>query len=204
MNYIVTLTGGIGSGKTTVSNFFSTLGIDVIDTDIISRNILTKNNIVLDKIFKKFGKKIIDKNNKINRFKLREIIFNSLLSKKWLENLLHPIIYNSALKKIKESKSLWCLFVVPLLIESNLKISYDRILVIDIPVNIQLNRTILRDKKNKKDIKNIVAFQINRKKRLSIADDIIDNSGLYKDLFPKIFFLYKFYSLLANKKMLTI
>lgn len=201
MKYIVILTGGIGSGKTTTSKLFSHLGVDVIDADIISRNILNEDNQILQKIFNKFGKEIVIKDNILNRIKLRRIIFNSPDLKKWLEDLMHPIIYNKIFQQIEKSKSLWCLIVLPIVIENYLKLIADRILVIDIHLKIQLKRTIIRDNENIKNIKNIITLQTKKQDRLDIANDIIDNSGSYEDLLSKIIFFNRFYCFLAKKKL---
>lgn len=204
IKYLVVLTGGIGSGKTTVSNIFSKLGVDVIDADIISKNILVTGSKILRKIFKKFGKKIKNEDYSLNRKILRKSIFKSSYLRKWLNNLLHPIIYSKIYKEIEKSKSIWCLIVIPLLIESKIKIKADRILVVDTTIQNQINRIILRDNEDKKNIKKIIFVQAKKDQRLMVADDIIVNNKNLKSLFCKVKNLHKYYCILANKKIIFL
>lgn len=199
MKYLVTLTGGIGSGKTTISNIFNKLGIDVIDTDIISKKILAPGSKILIEIFKKFGKVVINKDNSLNRKVLRDLIFNCDDLRKWINKLLHPIIYQKIYKEIKKSKSLWCLIVIPLLIESKIKISVNRILVVDTTIQNQINRVILRDNQDKNNVKKIISIQAASAERLNIANDVIINNKNLNDLFYKVKKLHKYYCLMAKK-----
>lgn len=200
MTYIVALTGGIGSGKTTISNSFKKIGVNVIDTDIISKRIIEKNIKIFNSIRKKFGENILDSKHEINRKLLRKYIFNDKKDKKWLEDTLIPEIYKESKKQIKSINSLWCLWVVPLLIEKKLNKIVDRILVIDTPIKTQLKRIIIRDKINLYQAKKIVSQQTSRNQRILISDDIIFNKN--KDI--KILNLYVrylnyFYTYLFNQ-----
>lgn len=201
MSYVVVLTGGIGSGKSTVSNFFSDLSIEIIDCDVISRKILKPGSIILKKIFQKFGKIVINSDHSLNRYNLRKIIFSSYKNKVWIDKLMHPIIYDYSIKKINNSNSLWCLWVIPLL-ECNIFPNYiDRIAVVHTSEKIQIKRIALRDNDNKENIKNIISLQ--PKKYLTIAHDIIKNHSTKKNLFLKLNKLYKMYNKLAIKKYMN-
>lgn len=198
--YTVALTGGIGSGKTTISNMFFNLGVDIIDTDIISKKIISVNHSLLKKIFEKFGKKIINSDGTLNRMNLRKIIFSSDVKRKWLNRLLHPVIYEQIFNEIKISKSLWCLCVIPLLIETKMQAIADRILVVDIPVKLQIIRAAKRDHVKYNEILSIVKKQINKKKRLSHANDIIYNIGSIEILQSMVNFLNQYYNFLSTHK----
>ncbi|QCI22080.1 dephospho-CoA kinase [Buchnera aphidicola] len=198
MTYIVALTGGIGSGKTIVSNSFKKIGINIIDTDIIAKNIIEYNYNVSDAIKKKFGKKILNSNKSINRSILKEYIFNNKNYRLWLENLLHPKIYKESQNQIKLVKSNWCLWVVPLLIEKNLEKKSNRILLVDTPIKTQIKRIIKRDNISLQTAKKIIALQASRKKRISISDDIINNNDISK-INRHVHCLNIFYSYLSKK-----
>ncbi|WP_343188804.1 dephospho-CoA kinase [Buchnera aphidicola (Neophyllaphis varicolor)] len=174
MTFIVAMTGGICSGKTTISNEFKKIGIDVIDSDIENKKILHYNKKVKKIINKKLGLK---QNKEINFNLLKKFFLSSINNKKWLESILHPLINKKITEKIKKVKKNWCLWVTPLLIEKKLYKKVDRILVIDIDPKIQINRIIKRDKENIKNIKKIMSYQITREKRNSFANDIIINNG---------------------------
>jgi len=177
-NYIVGLTGGIGSGKTTVANIFITLGIEVIDADIIAREVVQPNSEALKAIAKHFGNEYINSNGELNRALLRTRIFQNVNDKEWLNALLHPLINRQIKTKITLAKSFYCILVAPLLIENKLVNLVDRVLVIDVSEDTQLLRTLQRDTSTLSEIKSIIASQISRKERLNSAHDIIENNKL--------------------------
>jgi dephospho-CoA kinase len=177
---VIGLTGGIGSGKTTVANIFADLGIDIIDADIAARKVVEPNSTALTKISQHFGLQFIQADGTLNRSLLRSKIFSNEQDKLWLNNLLHPLIRQTMLKEIEQSKSVYCLLVAPLLIENNLQGLVDRILVVDINEDEQIRRAVLRDPSSKEEIIRIIASQISRVDRLQHADDVIDNTE--KDL----------------------
>ncbi len=173
---VIGLTGGIGSGKTTVANFFADLGIDIIDADIAARKVVEPNSKALTQISRHFGQQFIQADGTLNRSLLRSQIFSNEQDKKWLNNLLHPLIRQSMLDDIQKSQSSYCLLVAPLLIENNLQGLVKRTLVIDITEEEQVRRSVLRDPSSSDEIKRIIASQIARSDRLKHADDVIDNS----------------------------
>ena len=173
---VIGLTGGIGSGKTTIANFFADLGIDIIDADIAARKVVEPKSSALGRISQHFGPQFIQANGTLNRPLLRSRIFSNDTDKLWLNNLLHPLIRQTMLNEIQQSQSPYCLLVAPLLIENNLQSLVQRILVIDISEVEQIKRAVLRDPSSKEEIIRIIASQIPRKQRLKYADDIIDNS----------------------------
>ncbi|WAI19147.1 MAG: dephospho-CoA kinase [Buchnera aphidicola (Brevicoryne brassicae)] len=198
MTYIVALTGGIGSGKTTVSNSFKKIGINVIDTDVIAKNIIKNNYQISNSIKKKFGKKILNSNNLIDRLLLREYVFNNKNYRLWLENLLHPKIYQESKNQIKLIKSNWCLWVVPLLIEKNLEKKPNRILLVDTTIKNQIKRIMKRDNINLQTAKKIIALQASRKKRISVSDDIIFNKHSIYKINKYVYYFNSFYSYLSK------
>lgn len=179
MTYVVALTGGIGSGKSTVSDYFATLGVPIIDTDVIARELVAIDMPCYLAIVQKFGIAVLDNTRSINRRKLREIIFHSSDAKKWLENLLHPYINQSLRDQIQNLSYSYCLIVVPLLVENfeHYKDFVNRVLLVDTLEANQINRTMARDQTSFATVKNIIAAQASREARLAIADDILLNNG---------------------------
>jgi dephospho-CoA kinase len=173
---VIGLTGGIGSGKTTIANMFAELGIDIIDADIAARKVVEPNSKAVKKISQHFGAQFILSDGNLNRPLLRSRVFSHEQDKQWLNNLLHPLIRKQMLNEIQQSSSVYCLLVAPLLIENNLQSFVSRILVIDISETEQVKRTSLRDPSSAEEIKRIIASQISRKERLNHANDIINNS----------------------------
>ncbi|QCI25421.1 dephospho-CoA kinase [Buchnera aphidicola (Sitobion avenae)] len=199
MTYIVALTGGIGSGKTTVSNCFKKIGVNIIDTDIIARNIIEHDKYISSSIKKKFGKKILNLDHSINRFLLRKYIFNEKNYRVWLENLLHPKIYQETKRQIKLVESNWCLWVVPLLIEKKLEKKAHRVLLVDIPVKEQIKRIVKRDNITFLEAKKIISLQATRNKRISMSDDIIFNKKNMKKMNLYISYFNLLYSYLSKE-----
>ena len=179
---IIGLTGGIGSGKTAVSETFEKLGITVVDADLASRVVVEKGKPCLEEIAKHFGNDILNENDELNRAKLREIIFNSDSEKLWLESLLHPAIAEQIKDELNASKSPYTILVSPLLLETNQRDFCDKVLVFDVPIEIQMERTTKRDGVSKDQVKSIIKSQINRDERLQLADEIILNEGSIEDL----------------------
>ena len=139
--FSVGLTGGIASGNTTISNLFTELGVTVIDTDIISRNLLVPGELAYQQISSHFGKGILFDNGEINRAALRKIVFSNPQQKSWLETMLHPLIFQRSHDAIVEnSRAQYVLLVVPLLFETNFQSLVDRILVVDCPADQQIQR----------------------------------------------------------------
>ena len=181
-SYVVGLTGGIGSGKTQVSNQFEKLGISVVDADIVARQVVEPGTACLAAIIQYFGNNIVDNEGQLNRPMLREIIFSDSDKKDWLNNLMHPAIRNEIYQQIESSNSPYCLLVAPLLLENGLDKVVNRVLVVDVEESVQLERTVARDKVSIEQVKNIIASQISREQRLARADDIIINNKSLSEL----------------------
>ena len=179
---IIGLTGGIGSGKTAVSDIFEELGIGVVDADLASRVVVEKGRPSLEEIAKHFGQGILTEEGELDRAKLREIIFNSDEEKNWLESLLHPAIAKQIQDELKASSSPYTILVSPLLLETNQKDFCDKVLVVDVPVETQIERTLKRDDVSLDQVQSIIKAQISRDKRLELADEVIVNDKSLEDL----------------------
>ena len=188
---IVGLTGGIGSGKTAVSDLFQDLGITIVDADLASRVVVEKGREELNKIAEHFGEDILTSDGELDRAKLREVIFNSEEEKLWLESLLHPAIASQIQKELDSSRSPYTILVSPLLLETNQKNYCSTVLVVDVPVETQIERTSKRDNVSEEQIKSIIASQIDRDSRLEQADEVILNDGSIQDLESKVQELHK-------------
>ena len=195
---VVGLTGGIGSGKSTVSQRFAEFGVPIIDTDLIARKIVAPGLPAHREIIEKFGAKVIDAEGKLIRSKIREIIFSSEQQRLELEEILHPRIFEHMQKKLATLSSDYCIVVVPLLAESERAYPFDRTLVIDSTVKLQIERATSRDGHAACDIKKIIDAQVSNEKRLLIADDVIDNSGSLQQLNQKIEKLHRKYLRLSR------
>ena len=174
-SFKVGLTGGIASGKTTVANLFSDLGIEIIDADEIAHSITSKQGSAYNKIVKHFGEDILGNDKKLDRKKLRTMIFNNSELKRDLEQIIHPEVYAIINQKINASQEPYQIIVIPLLIETSYQNFVDRVLVIDCSMETQLARLINRDDETMKNARKIIANQIKRNERLKFADDIIEN-----------------------------
>ena len=188
---IVGLTGGIGSGKTAVSDLFHDLGITIVDADLASRVVVEKGREELSKIAEHFGEDILNSSGELDRAKLREVIFKSEEEKLWLESLLHPAIASQIQKELDLSESPYTILVSPLLLETDQKNFCSTVLVVDVPVEIQIERTSKRDNVSEGQIKSIIASQLDRDSRLEQADEVILNDGSIQDLESKVQELHK-------------
>jgi len=191
--FIVGLTGGIGSGKSTVSECFEKFGVVVVDADILAREVVEPGTPSLIAISDKFGNNILDEDGVLNRAQLREIVFADGAKKTWLEKLLHPAIRDLMLSRLQSSPSPYTLLVSPLLLETDQRKLADRILVVDVPVETQLKRTLKRDGSNEATIKSIINSQIGRTERLAAADDILSNDQSSDTLPAKVLSLHNKY-----------
>lgn len=200
MPYIVALTGGIGSGKTTVANEFAALGVPVVDADIIARQVVEPGTSALETIALHFGKEILNVDGSLNRNYLRETIFSNFEQKKWLNALLHPLIQKETQKQLKRVNYPYVIWVVPLLIENNICHLADRVLVVDVTKEEQILRTIERDNISREQAINILNAQVSREKRLSYADDIITNHTNDPSITNKVAALHKQYLTQAKTK----
>lgn len=198
--YIIGLTGGIGSGKTTVGNCFSQLGINVINADIAARKVVEKGSPALIQIVEFFGQQSLLENGTLNRAFLREEIFNDTNKRQWVEALLHPLIQIWIKQALKNSSSAYTILESPLLLETDQHRLADRILVVDVPKELQIQRSGQRDSNNKQQIQAIMDTQLSREERLKQADDIIDNSEPLEGLPSKVEALHQTYLKLASKK----
>tara|TARA_R110000824_G_scaffold7892_3_gene35718 strand:- start:65061 stop:65687 length:627 start_codon:yes stop_codon:yes gene_type:complete len=194
------LTGGIGSGKTAVSNAFEKLGVKVIDADILSRELVTAGSPALKAITEHFGTSILLDSGELNRQQLREIIFSDAEKKHWLEQFLHPRVRALIQKQLNDCKDNYALVVVPLLFETDHYEFLDRVLVVDSPEELQIQRVIKRDKTRQEDVKAIMAAQLSRSQRLSLADDIITNDGSLQALQEKVKALHEKYQRLSKQQ----
>ena len=179
---IVGLTGGIGSGKSVAGDFFIELGIDVIDADHVSKNILDDNESAKKLFLEHFGEKFIDKNNNVDRALLRDEIFKNENKKEVLESIIHPLVREEIFNFIENSNSVYKIIMVPLIYETNSQDFYDKIVVVDCKEENQIIRASKRDNKTKNDIINIMKNQASSDERMSIADEVIKNDSSLDDL----------------------
>ncbi len=193
----VGLTGGIGSGKSTAARRFEELGVPIIDADVIARNVVEPGKPALKEIITAFGEKVVNSDGELDRTELRKIVFENKEHKAVLESILHPRIYDEILRQLDQLSAPYCIVVIPLLAESKRNYPLDRVLVIDLPHALQLERTSARDQQSEEKIDKIVQLQSSREKRLSLADDIIENSGTVELLYEKIDWLHQKYTELA-------
>ncbi len=207
----IALTGGIGCGKTAVTEFFQKLTLNsefkhslkIIDADIIARELLagslnsSDKGSALRQVQQLFGAEIFDTKGYLDRKKLRVLIFSSKEKKQQLEALLHPLVYQQIFSQLRHKSPDIAIIAIPLLFETKSDYNFDRILVIDIPIELQIERSSERDNCSPDLIKKIINSQVNRQTRLEQADDIIDNSGTRLELQQQVASLLKYYQSIA-------
>ena len=188
---IVGLTGGIGSGKTTVSNLFADLGIDIIDTDVIAHDLVKHDLSVLKQIVTLFGDDVLQDDSTLDRKKLAKLIFNQKNGKQQLEGILHPKIRTVVQSQIQTCKTRdtppkYVIVVIPLLFETDFNDLLDRVLVVLADESIRIHRIRQRDHRSLEQIQAIISSQVGDKKRISEADDVIENNHDLAALIPQI------------------
>ena len=189
-NFIVGLTGGIGSGKTAVSNRFAKLGVGIVDADVIAREVVEPGTDALAKIAAHFGQHLIQSDGQLDRAALRQTIFSDADAKQWLESLLHPLIANETARQLAAVQSSYAIYVSPLLVEGNQQGFCQRLVVVDVPESVQLERTMKRDSNEQAQVERIIA-----------ASDVIDNNAGFAELDKQISQLHQqFLDLARNSK----
>ncbi|MDY6918893.1 MAG: dephospho-CoA kinase [Pseudomonadota bacterium] len=172
---VIGVTGGIGSGKTAATDRFQHHGITVVDADLASRLVVEPGRPALASIAEHFGPEVIAADGTLNRRALRQLVFADPVQRRWLEQLTHPLIAQEIVDQIRASRSAYTILASPLLLESSQHQMVDRILVIDVPEELQIARVIARDETDEAGVKAIIAAQMSRQERLARADDVIVN-----------------------------
>ena len=200
-NWVLGLTGGIGCGKTAVSNMFEELGITIVDADIIARQVVAPNTVGLNKIVSYFGNEILLPDGTLNRAVLRERIFANNDDKEWLNELLHPLIRNKILTDLNTATSTYVVLVAPLLFENSLDKYCNQTLLIDVPNSVQIERTTQRDNVSVEQVKSIIAAQMPREHKQQKADAILNNDRDLALVKTDLLRLHKNYLQLALKNI---
>ena len=197
---IVGLTGGIGSGKSTVAEAFRQLGIDTVDADQASRKVVEPGMPALAAIAEHFGGEIIQSDGNLDRAALRQIIFTDPVQKQWLESLLHPLIRDWIVQQLQASSSPYVILESPLLFETDQYQLVDKTVLVDVPVELQIERACARDDNQADQIQRIIDAQLPRQEKLSRADLVLDNSPPLNSLAQRVAALHETLLSLANNK----
>ncbi len=199
-SYIVGLTGGIASGKTTVANLFEVLGVTLIDTDQLARDVVEPGTPALQQIVAAFGPGILDPDGRMNRRRMRDRVFANPVERRTLESITHPAIRAELLRRSRAATGPYQMHVIPLLTEGGNRSAFDRVLVVDCPTEVQLRRLMQRDGSSLAQAQQILAAQATREQRLSVANDVIRNEGNLESLRPQVQALHERYLALAAAK----
>ena len=184
--FVLGVTGGIGSGKTAATDHFQALGIAVVDADLAARAIMEPGGAALAAVAERFGDDILLADGHLDRAALRQIVFEEPEQRQWLERLTHPLIGEEVAKRIGEARSDYAVLASPLLLEGGQRSLCDRVLVIDAPESLQIQRTTARDGNTEEQVRRIMAAQMGRKERLALADHVIVNDGGLDDLHRQV------------------
>lgn len=190
---VIGVTGGIGSGKTTVADLFSSLGVPVIDADELAKQAVMPGQTPYEKILERFGPAILTSSGELDRRRLRERAFSDPATRAYLEEIVHPQVYAEINKQLAGLHSPYAIVVVPLLIESGGRELVDRVLVVDTSEKTQIERTNRRDGTPRDTIEKILAVQLDRRSRLSAADDVIENNASVEALEDAVTKLHRQY-----------
>lgn len=201
--FVIALTGGIASGKTAVSDAFSELGVAVVDTDVIAREVVLPGSAGLKEITDNFGTKVMHENGALDRRTLRNIIFADTSKRQLLESILHPLIRTESIRQLQQVSAPLAILVIPLLAEGkgqgNAYQWVDRVLLVDVDEPTQIQRLAVRDDINEGQAQVILNSQANRQQRLAIADEVIVNDKDLDDLKRKVELFYKQYLITARQ-----
>ena len=190
---VIGITGGIGSGKTTVARLFSSLGVPVVDADELARQVVVPGQPAYEDILRLFGPGVLLKSGELDRGQLRERAFSDPAARVHLEEIVHPRVYEKMKLQLDSLDAAYAIVVVPLLIESGGRDLVDRVLVVDSPEQLQISRTSRRDGTDPEVIEKILAAQLDRGARLSAADDVIENNSSEEALTEAVYALDRQY-----------
>jgi dephospho-CoA kinase len=196
----VALTGGIASGKTTVADLFAALGIPVIDTDLIARQVVEPGRPALAAVVAEFGPDALDADGRLDRRRMRERIFADATARQRLEGILHPAIRAEMERQSREASGPYQVLVIPLLTEGKRRDHVDRVLLVDVPEALQVERLMWRDGVSRDQAQASLNSQATRAERLAMADDVVRNTGRVDELREKVAVLHEKYLGLAAAK----
>jgi len=196
---LIALTGGIASGKTAVAELFAQLGVPVLDTDQIARDVVAPGMPALGQLVAEFGPEILDAQGRLDRARMRERVFGDPAQRRKLEAITHPAIRAELAQRSAAAGGDYQIHVIPLLVESGRTEAYDRVLVVDCPEQMQMARLMARDSSSREQAAEILAAQASREERLNAAHDVIENTGTLADLQRSVQILHRNYALLAQQ-----
>jgi len=182
----VGLTGGIGSGKTAVSNRFEELGVPVLDTDMLAREVVEPGAPALGELVNEFGRGILDDDGRLDRERLRHIVFGDPAARRRVESILHPAIRALLSRRLEALDADYCIIVVPLLVETNFQELVDRVLVVEAPRERRIEWVMQRSTMTREEVERVMGSQATSEERLRVADDVIHNDGSLEDLKAKV------------------
>jgi len=198
---LVALTGGVASGKTSVSKRLAEQGVPIVDTDLIARQVVAPGADGLNRLVDAFGPEILDASGALDRSRMREQVFAQPQRRETLESILHPLIESEVRRQIAQHDSAdYLVLVVPLLVESGLFEDVDRIVVVDAPRSIQIRRLLERDRVDRDQAEAILSAQASRSERLAVADEVIDNRGSLEELVQATDELHERLSALSRRR----
>ena len=196
---LIALTGGIATGKTAVAELFAQLGVPVLDTDQIARDVVAPDMPALGQLVAEFGAEILDAHGQLDRTRMRERVFSDPSQRRKLEAITHPAIREELARRSAAAGGDYQIHVIPLLVETGRAAAYDRVLVVDCPEQVQIERLMARDSTSRTQAEAILAAQASREQRLNAADDVIENTGTLADLQRCVQTLHRNYALLAQR-----
>jgi dephospho-CoA kinase len=190
----IALTGGIACGKSTVANLFAALGITVVDTDLLAREVVALGSPLLARIAEHFGAGVLRPDGSLDRARVRDLVFANPVERQWLEQLTHPAIRDLTDQRCRSATGPYVLVAIPLLVETGGAGRFDRVLVVDCDPGIQLARLQARDGSTREQAARMLAAQVTREQRLAVADDVIENNGDIAALRDQVEKLHRLYS----------
>ena len=198
MSFVVGLTGGIGSGKSAVSDRFGALGITIADADLAARVVVEPGRPALERISERHGQGILNSDGRLDRQAMREVVFAQEEERLWLEALLHPLIGEELQSQLSQATSPYAMLVTPLLQETGQARLVNRVLVVDAPEEVRVKRTLARDGGDESTVRAIIKAQMSSDQRLSMADDVIMNDSDFAHLDNEVERLHRLYTDLAE------